>query len=157
MAPQSCVMNPAQGSPALDTSRQDKAAEETGAEELDMAPRRSCKTKGFELPFSVESLISDRTSPCSSSRSSDLKSGCVRTEETECASPRGICGSKLEAVDLSEKERTWLQDPYHAHTSKLEILSLLLLLLIMICVSIVVIPQFGYRTFFFFKSRNETL
>ncbi|PWA25967.1 hypothetical protein CCH79_00001595 [Gambusia affinis] len=116
MAPQSCVMNPAQGSPALDTSRQDTAAGETGAEELDMAPRRSCKTKGFELPFSVESLISDRTSPCSSSCSSDLKSGSVRTEETECASPRGICGSKLEAVDLSDKERTWLQDPYHAHT-----------------------------------------
>ncbi|XP_054886161.1 homeobox protein MSH-C [Poeciliopsis prolifica] len=116
MAPQSCVMNPAQGSPALDTSRQDKATGETGAEEPDMAPRRSCKTKGFELPFSVESLISDRTSPGSSSRSSDLKSGCARTEETECASPRGICGSKLEAVDLSDKERTWLQDPYHAHT-----------------------------------------
>ncbi|KAM4729172.1 homeobox protein MSH-C [Anableps anableps] len=116
MAPQSCVMNPAQGSPPLDTSLQDKATGGAGAEELDMAPRRSCKTKSLELPFSVESLISDRTSPCSSFHSSELKSGCVCPEEPECASPRGVCGSKLEAVDLSDKERAWLQDPYPAHT-----------------------------------------
>ncbi|KAM4599614.1 homeobox protein MSH-C [Fundulus diaphanus] len=111
MAPQSCVMNPAQGSPALETSR-DKAAGEAGAEELDMSPNRSCKTKGLDLPFSVESLISDRTSPCSSLHSPELGSGCVRAEELECASPRPVCGSKLEAVDLSDKESTWLQDPY---------------------------------------------
>lgn len=81
-----------------------------------MAPTRSFKTKNLELPFSVESLISDRTSPCSSLHSSEPDSGCVRTEETECVSPRGVCGSKQEALDLSDKERTWFQDPYPSHT-----------------------------------------
>ncbi|MED6279579.1 hypothetical protein XENOCAPTIV_005720 [Xenoophorus captivus] len=116
MAPQSCVMNPAQGSSALETSLQDKAVCGAPAEELDMAPGRRCKTKSSELPFSVESLISDRPSPCSSLHPFELGSGCVRTEEVGCASPRGVCGSQLEAVDLSDRESTWLQDPYPLRT-----------------------------------------
>ncbi|XP_015233124.1 PREDICTED: homeobox protein MSX-2-like [Cyprinodon variegatus] len=115
MAPRSCVMNPAQGSPALDTLPKDKPAGGAGAGKLDMAPCRSFKSKSVELPFSVESLISDRSSPGSSLQSSELGSGCVRTEGSECASPRGVCGSKLEAVGPSETEGTWPHGTYSPH------------------------------------------
>lgn len=121
MAPRSCVMNPAQGSPALDTLPKDKPAGGAEAGKLDMAPCRSFKSKSVELPFSVESLISDRSSPGSSLQSSELGSGCVRTEGSECASPRGVCGSKLEAVGPSETEGTWPHGTYSPHLSELEI------------------------------------
>ncbi|KAI9535259.1 hypothetical protein NQZ68_002813 [Dissostichus eleginoides] len=112
MAPQSCVMNPEQGSPpsaALgETSPEDRAAGGTGADELDLSSVRRCKTKSLDLPFSVESLISDRTSD---RRLHSPKHGSA--EETECASPSGLYRSKPEAVDLSDKETSpWLQTPY---------------------------------------------
>ncbi|XP_044070638.1 homeobox protein MSH-C [Siniperca chuatsi] len=115
MAPQSCVMNPAQGSPPSaapgETSPEDRAAGGMGTDELDLSSVRRCKTKSLDLPFSVESLISDRTQD-RSLHYPDPGSGCVRAEETECASPRGLYRSKQEAVDLSDKETSpWFQAP----------------------------------------------
>ncbi|XP_037535070.1 homeobox protein MSX-2 [Nematolebias whitei] len=95
MAPQSCVMNPAQGSPPPE--------DRGSAGELCVVSPVRCKSTSSDLPFSVESLMSDRAPPGRSPRSSEPGSGCVRTEE--CASPRG---SKLEAVDETE---AWLQGP----------------------------------------------
>lgn len=122
MAPQSCVMNPAQGSPpsvALgETSPEDRAAGGMRTDELDLSTDRRRKTKSLDLPFSVESLISDRT-PDRSLHSAERGAGCVGAEETECASPRGVYRSKLEAVDLSDKEMShWSQAPYASPTSE---------------------------------------
>nr|XP_046258663.1 homeobox protein MSH-C [Scatophagus argus] len=116
MAPQSCVMNPAQGSPPSaamgETSPDDQVAGGVGTDELDLSSVRRYKTKSLDLPFSVESLISDRT-PDRSLHSVERGSGCVGPEETECASPRGHYRSKLEAVDLSDKEMSpWSQASY---------------------------------------------
>lgn len=113
MAPQSCVMNPAQGSPLSaapgETSPEDRAAGGMGTDELDLSSVRRCKTKSLDLPFSVESLISGRT-PDRSLHSPGPGSGCIRSEETECASPRRLYGSKQEVVDLSDKETSpWCQ------------------------------------------------
>ncbi|XP_030297346.1 homeobox protein MSH-C [Sparus aurata] len=112
MAPQSCVMNPAQGSPPSaapgETSPEDRAAGGMGTDELDLSSVRRCKTKSLDLPFSVESLISDRTPD----RSLHSPAGSVRVEETECASPRGLYRFKQEAVELSDKEASpWSQTP----------------------------------------------
>lgn len=107
MAPQSCVMNPAQGSPAAPATPPEE--DRTSVGELDVeSPVRGCKSRSSDLPFSVESLMSDRSPPCRSLHSPEPGSGCARTEE--CASPRGVCASKLEAVDLCETE-AWLQGP----------------------------------------------
>lgn len=105
MAPQSCVMNPAQGSPAApgETPPEDRTSD---GELAVVSPVRGCKSTSSDLPFSVESLMSDRSPPGRSLRSPEHGSGCVRTEE--CASPRGVCGAKLEAVDLETE--AWLQD-----------------------------------------------
>lgn len=114
MAPQSCLMNPAQGSPPSaapgETSPEEVA--ETGMDtgELDLSPVKRCKTKSVDLPFSVESLMSDRT-PTRSLHSPGVGSGCVRSEE--CASQRELHQSKAEVVDLSDKDTNpWLQPPY---------------------------------------------
>lgn len=116
MAPQSCVMNPAQGSPpsvaAGESAPEDKAAGET--EELDLSPVRRCKNKTHNLPFSVESLISERT-PERSRFSPDRRQGCVRSGETECASPRGLYDSNQETLELRDQEVDhW---SHTAHTS----------------------------------------
>ncbi|KAM4591964.1 homeobox protein MSH-C [Odontesthes bonariensis] len=121
MAPQSCVMNLAQASPPSaapgETSPVERAASGVETDELDLSPVRRCKTKNLDLPFSVESLISDRTPSCRSFHSPEPGSGCVRTEETECASPSGVYRSKPEAVDLSDKETSdWVQGPYASPT-----------------------------------------
>ncbi|XP_034537241.1 homeobox protein MSH-C [Notolabrus celidotus] len=116
MAPQSCVMNPAQGSPPSaaqgETSPEDRVSGSMGTDELDLSPVRRTKSKSSDLPFSVESLISDRTTDrCIPS--SEPGSGCVRVEETECASPRGLYRSNAEAVDLSDRETSpWFHAPY---------------------------------------------
>ncbi|XP_030603509.1 homeobox protein MSH-C [Archocentrus centrarchus] len=116
MAPQSCVMNPAQGSPPLaapgETSPEDRAAGAVGTDEPDLSPVRRCKSKSLDLPFSVESLISDRT-PCRSLQDAKSGSGCVlEAGETECASQRGFYRPEAEAVDLSDKETSsWFQAP----------------------------------------------
>ncbi|XP_034753911.1 homeobox protein MSH-C [Etheostoma cragini] len=115
MAPQSCVMNPAQGSPLLaaptQTSPEDRTASGIGTDELDLSSTRRCKTKSLDLPFSVESLISDRIPD--RRLNSPEPAGCARSEETECASPRGLYRSSPEAVDLNDKETNpWFQAPY---------------------------------------------
>lgn len=111
MAPQSCVMNPAQGSPPS-AAPGETSPEERVTDELELSSVRRFKTKSSDLPFSVESLISDRT-PDRSTHSPERGLGCVRTEETECASPRGLYGSKAEAVELSERETShWFHAPY---------------------------------------------
>lgn len=120
MAPQSCVMNPAQGSPpsaaAEETAPEDKAAGET--EELDLSPVRRCKNKTQNLPFSVESLISERT-PERSRFSPDRRQGCVRSGETECASPRGLYESNQDTVELRDKEvDLWSHTPYTSPPSE---------------------------------------
>lgn len=122
MAPQSCVMNPAQGSPpalaAEDSAPEDKAAGET--EELDLSPVRRCKNKSQNLPFSVESLISERT-PDRGRFSPDRRQGCVRSGETECASPRGLYEPNQETVDLRDKEVDhWSHAPYTSTPSEYE-------------------------------------
>lgn len=109
-------MNPAQGSPPSaapgETSPEDRAAGGMGTDELDLSSVRRCKTKSLDLPFSVESLISNRT-PDRSIHSPEPGSGCPRAEETECASLSGLYRSKQEAVDLSDKETClWSQSPY---------------------------------------------
>ncbi|XP_069000872.1 homeobox protein MSH-C [Embiotoca jacksoni] len=120
MAPQSCVMNPAQGSPPSvapgDSTPEDSPAGGVRTDELQLSPVRRCKTKSLDLPFSVESLISYKT-PCRRLHSPEPGSGCVRAEETECASPGGLHRSKPEEVELSDKETsTWLQAPYASPT-----------------------------------------
>ena len=127
MAPQSCVMNPAQGSPPSaapgETSPEDRAAGGMGTDELDLSPVRRCKTKTVDLPFSVESLISDRT-PARSLHSPEPGLGCVRPEDTECAPPSGLYQSKAETVDLSDKETSpWLQAPYTSPPSECRLFS----------------------------------
>ena len=122
MAPQSCVMNLAQGSPPSaapgEATPEDRATCGVGTDKLALSPTRRCKSKGSDLPFSVESLISDRTPPSRSLHSPEPP-GCVRTEETECASPSGVYRSKPEAAELSDKETsTWFQGQYTSPTSE---------------------------------------
>lgn len=91
-------MNPAQGS----------APPEDRAEELDLAPVRRCKSKSVELPFSVESLMSDRTPDSRSLHSPEPGSGSTRAEE-ECAPLRGP----------SDREGgPWSQAPYTSPPSE---------------------------------------
>lgn len=115
MAPQLCVMNCAQGSPPSAAhqrpSAQDEAAGGVGHDNLNLASLKRCKSRGPDLPFSVESLISDsRSSP-------EPDSGRVRVEETECASPSGTHRSKSEAADFSEDTGAWLQGSYASSIS----------------------------------------
>ncbi|XP_019942704.1 homeobox protein MSH-C [Paralichthys olivaceus] len=118
MAPQSCVMNPAQGSPRSavpprDTAPEERAAGGVGTDELDMSPVRRCKSKSLELPFSVESLMSDRPPGRDHHSPAPAGSGCVPAEETECASPRGLHRSKAEAVEPGDKDTgPWFQSTY---------------------------------------------
>lgn len=116
MAPQSCVMNPAQGSPpsvaAEESTAEDKKPD--GSEELDLSPVRRCKNKTPKLPFSVESLISERT-PERSRFPPGRRQGCVLSEGTECSSPRGLYQSNPETAELRDKEVDhW---SHTAHTS----------------------------------------
>ncbi|KAM6916178.1 homeobox protein MSH-C [Xenentodon cancila] len=120
MAPQSCIMSLAQGSPPSaapgEATPEERAACGVGTDKLVLSLVKRCKTKSLDLPFSVESLISDRTPPCKSLHSPE-PARCVRTEETECASPSGVCQSKPEAVDAGDKETsTWFQGPYASPT-----------------------------------------
>ncbi|XP_060942745.1 homeobox protein MSH-C [Limanda limanda] len=109
MAPQSCVMDPAQGSPR-------SAAPPEDTEEPDLSPVRRRKSKSVELPFSVESLMSERP-PGRSRRSPEPAGpGCVPAEETECGSPggpRGLHRSEAEAVEPGDTDTgPWCQSPY---------------------------------------------
>lgn len=122
MAPQLCAMNPTQGSPPSaapgETSPEERVSGSMGTDELDLSSVRRFKSKSSDLPFSVESLIADRTTDrCP--LSSEPSSGCGRTEETECASPRGLYRSTAEAVDLSDRETSsWFHAPYASPPSE---------------------------------------
>lgn len=126
MAPQSCVMNPAQGSPPSAAPRETSPCPVEralrGTDELDLSSDRRCKSKSVELPFSVESLIADRTPDCRSVRgAAERAPRCVLVgaEERGCASPRGQYHSTVEATDLSDKEMShWSPTPYASPTSE---------------------------------------
>lgn len=75
MAPSPCVMmNPVQGSPSQD-AKQLHQKEETDTEGEELQPRDMTTEKGYKLqrssslPFSVESLISKKTTTCRTSYS----------------------------------------------------------------------------------------
>ncbi|KAJ0005134.1 hypothetical protein NQD34_011348 [Periophthalmus magnuspinnatus] len=111
MAPLSCVMNPAQGSPAStptgDTIKEQASQICTESSELDLSSAKRCKVKSVDLPFSVESLIS-RT-PSRNVQNAGM--GYVRPEES--ASQRELLRPKTEAADLSDTEAGhWIQPSY---------------------------------------------
>ncbi|KAM9847755.1 homeobox protein MSH-C [Aulostomus maculatus] len=114
MAPQSCVMNPAQGSPPTaapgGTSAEDRAAGGIETDRLDLSPVRRCKTKSLDLPFSVESLISDRT-PNRRLSSPEPTSGCVRPEDGECESP-----GRLDLVLNDKETNPWFHGSHASPT-----------------------------------------
>ena len=101
MAPQSCVMNPVQGSPPS------AAPEDTS--ELDLSSLRRCKHKSCDLPFSVESLISAGTPE---------RSGPVRAQDAdECASPGGL-------HELGDRDPSrWGRAPYASPPSECRIVA----------------------------------
>ncbi|XP_020777133.1 homeobox protein MSH-C [Boleophthalmus pectinirostris] len=111
MAPLSCVMNPAQGSPAS-APTEDPITEQvsqicTESSELDLSSAKRCKVKSVDLPFSVESLIS-RT-PSRNLQNAGM--GYLRSEES--ASHRELLRPKAEAADLSDTEAGhWIQPRY---------------------------------------------
>ncbi|XP_046885568.1 homeobox protein MSH-C [Hypomesus transpacificus] len=129
MAPLSCVMNPAQGSPAtaqvddLPDDRNDSKEIELQTRDL-ATPVKRCKTKSLNLPFSVESLISNRA-PGRTHYSSDPGLAKNQTEVKVCRSPMGLYAEKRfplsggadlsdspkrETVELSDKEQcSWFQ------------------------------------------------
>ncbi|XP_008320234.1 homeobox protein MSX-2-like [Cynoglossus semilaevis] len=109
MAPQSCVMNPAQGSPP---SAMTSPAEHRTTEQLELSPVRTCKPRSLDLPFGVESLISKRT-PSASLQSPEPGSDCGRAEDKDCGSPSGLYRSTAEALGPGDKESSsWFQASY---------------------------------------------
>ncbi|KAK7930795.1 hypothetical protein WMY93_007190 [Mugilogobius chulae] len=108
MAPLSCVMNPAQGSPASAPTG-DQITEPqicTESSELELSSAKRCKVKSADLPFSVESLIA-RTP----SRNIHAGVGLVRPEES--ASHRELLRPKAEAPDISDTDAGhWIQPRY---------------------------------------------
>lgn len=109
MAPLSCVMNPAQGSPA--SANGDPVTEQvshmcTENGELDLSPAKKCKVKSVDLPFSVESLIS-RTP------SRNLQNALVGYVRPEESTSRELLRPKAEVADLSDTETGhWIQPRY---------------------------------------------
>ncbi|XP_061808965.1 homeobox protein MSH-C [Nerophis lumbriciformis] len=100
MAPQLCVMNPAQGSPPSAAAPEDVSA----PERLDPSPVTRCKGARVDLPFSVESLISVDRTQARTLRLTEPSRGCVRIEETPTVE------LKTEDVDVNDTEKThWLQ------------------------------------------------
>lgn len=111
MAPLSCVMNPAQGSPPS-APKADPVQEQvsqicTENGELDLSPAKKCKVKSVDLPFSVESLIS-RTP------SRNVQNALVGFRPEESAS-RELLRPKVEVTELSDTETGhWMQPRYNS-------------------------------------------
>ncbi|XP_037127714.1 homeobox protein MSH-C [Syngnathus acus] len=115
MAPQLCVMNPAQGSPPSaapgDTSTEERASGGSASEQLNSSPVARCKSKSVDLPFSVESLMSDRTQ--ARSQQSSEPSARVVEEDAGRISPVELNRFKAENVDINDKESSpWVQSSY---------------------------------------------
>ncbi|XP_051935505.1 homeobox protein MSH-C [Hippocampus zosterae] len=114
MAPQLCVMNPAQGSPPSaapgDITAEERVSGGSAPEQLDSSPVARCKGKSVDLPFSVESLMSDRNqTTCQQSTESSAR----MEEDAERASPVELNRFKTENVDVNDKESSpWLQSSY---------------------------------------------
>ncbi|XP_030628391.1 homeobox protein MSH-C [Chanos chanos] len=117
MAPLFSMMNSAQGPLSQEVKLQER--ENSNKEEVqtkDKVTVKGCKTKAFSLPFSVESLISDRTTsrtPYSSSESG-LVSPTSVTEERLRFSPMALYAEKktpLESVsNLSDSKRSDVEE-----------------------------------------------
>ncbi|XP_048844086.1 homeobox protein MSH-B [Brienomyrus brachyistius] len=127
MAPYSCNMNPVQGSPSQELNLQEKG----NSEKEDIKPKdkfsKGCKSKTFSLPFSVESLISHRTTCRAQYSSFDADLGVSKpgAEPTKQNLPRTIyTGSNIsvdgfaslsdctrnENEEVSEKDqRPWME------------------------------------------------
>lgn len=117
-------MNPAQGSPpsvaAEESAPGGKKPGET--EELDLSPVRRCKSKSPNLPFSVESLISERTEERSLFFPGG-RQGRVLSEGTEGSSPRGLYRSNPDLLELRDHEVDhWSHAPYTSPPSEYDAL-----------------------------------
>ncbi|KAG9345915.1 hypothetical protein JZ751_007729 [Albula glossodonta] len=128
MAPYSCIMNPIQGSISQEIKLQEKEdTEKEGIQSKDKNAAKGFKCKTFSLPFSVESLISNRSTCRTQYFSSELgvvppKPG---AEQPRQNSPRTIYAenslssesipnlsdsSKNESEDLNDNDQTtWFQ------------------------------------------------
>ncbi|XP_061646534.1 homeobox protein MSH-C [Phyllopteryx taeniolatus] len=116
MAPQVCVMNPAQGSPPSaapgDTAAEERASGGSAPEQLDPSPVARWKGKSADLPFSVESLISDRTH---ARNQQSTEPGVRKEEDTGRTSPVELHRFKGENVDVDVNDKDsspWLQSAY---------------------------------------------
>ncbi|KPP69856.1 homeobox protein MSH-C-like [Scleropages formosus] len=118
MAPYSCNMNPVQGSPSQDPTVQEKGNSEK--EDLKSPDKiaKGCKSKTFSLPFSVESLISQRTTYRTQYSAFDADVGLSKTvaeQEKSDPSPRTLYRGGNISMDtfpnLTECTRNDTEDP----------------------------------------------
>lgn len=115
-------MNPAQGSPpsfaAEESAPGDRKSGQT--EELHLSPVRGYKAKSPSLPFSVESLISERTQE----RRLFFPGGRqarVLSEGTEGSPPGGLYQSSPDPVEPREREVDhWSHTPHTSPPSEYE-------------------------------------
>ncbi|XP_041922273.1 homeobox protein MSH-C [Alosa sapidissima] len=130
MAPLSGMMNPTTGSLSREARLQEREdTEKEGTPTRDKGSLSGCKTKAFSLPFSVESLISDRGTSRTSYSSSEAGMVLPKTvpEDRLRLSPMALypdkdfqsdSGTNLsdskkgEIEDLAEKgQSSWFQTP----------------------------------------------
>lgn len=130
MAPLSGIMNPAPGSQSHEAKLQEREdTEKEATQTREKGSLSGCKTKAFSLPFSVESLISDRGT--SRNSYSSTEAGIVLPkpvpEDRLRLSPMALYGDKgfhsesvtnlsdskkSEIEDLAEKGQSgWFQTP----------------------------------------------
>ncbi len=109
MAPSPCVMmNPVQGSPSQD-ARQLHQKEETDTEGEELQPKDMTTEKGYKLqrsslPFSVESLISKKTTCRTSYSPSDLAVVLPKSPAGRGAqfSPRTLYAERKDSAESSQ-------------------------------------------------------
>ena len=142
MAPRSCMMNPAPGSPTATTpgetlpgERCTKMGKDALNKRLDLSPVRRCMDKSLNLPFSVESLMSDKRTPTRTHFSSpEAGSGGQSDGSGSPTSPRDVYAqtrlqrsgaeelsdcTKREAAELSDREQSpWFQTSYASPPSE---------------------------------------
>jgi len=109
MAPSPCItMNPVQGSPSQD-AKQLHQKEETDTEGEELQPKDMTTEKGYKLqrsslPFSVESLISKKTTCRTSYSSSDLAVVLPKPAAGPCSqfSPRTFYAERRVSAESSQ-------------------------------------------------------